>query len=149
MLFRSRPFEGWPPPVAEGQSGRAFRESPPAPSSAQRALESQVVMNPVVQEALRVFRAVLTDIRPARGFSPSASETLSDNASAVRVPHQAAAVPQAQSLWDAQQGSQQEDESRLAWEGRIFELEKQLRRRVLEKEALRRQVTKLGGTPCA
>lgn len=114
------------------------------PSSHQLSpLEQQVATNPVVQEAIRLFGATITKVEtiqpaPLLGSSPKdATSFPQPNVISSDVP------TQSNSLLDLQ-----EDDDIAAPE-RTLDLRTRLRRRELEKEALRRQVQKLGGKPCA
>ena len=125
-------------------------------------MEQRIISNPVLQEAIKLFGATITEIEL---FPPSSSP-----ASLVQIvsapPLSLASVPAPPTayretspaqpingrptLWDLPTPESPSLEDRVKeLEKHVDDLELQVRRRQREKEALRRQVTKLGGEPCA
>lgn len=115
----------------------------------QHAMEQRVLSNPVLQEAIRVFGATITQIELV---PPSTSSVEQEQKSNTPVPPRAyrETVPaqpttEKPTLWD----TPAPEECIRELEQQVHNLERQVRRRQLEKEALRLQVTKLGNKPCA
>lgn len=118
--------------------GTAVSETVPPVSSSQFRIVQQIAANPVVQEALHLFAATITDIELVQPAPAAVAEP----------PQQARLLLQAgDTLLALQDGTHLPLKERIDnLERQVSDLQRQLRRQELEKETLRRQVKRLGGT---
>jgi hypothetical protein len=109
----------------------------------------QVVANPVVQEAMHVFSAKLTDIEilPSARSSPLVdSKPASPGSVEGLAQDQNGEIRRSQTFWDLRRETLSDQAERIEeLEAKVHDLETQVRRQELQKEALRRQVKALGG----
>lgn len=142
------------PPSQENQLPQAYRENVPQVvrehvpllDLSQTQIGKQVLSNPVVQEAIRLFQAIITDIELVPKVSPPAQQVGMPLAT-IAPPPRSAELLQPTAI---REDTQNETHLMLKGfidelQGQISDLETQVRRREYEKEALRRQVKRLGG----
>lgn len=142
-LFANRMRTPCSPSLSHSQTpGFALEEPAPPRALLQLRIVQQIAANPVVQEALHLFAATITDVELVQHVSlPAAS------------PAAVAEPPQQVELFQACDAVELQDTSALALketidnlQRQISDLQRQVQRQELEKETLRRQVKRLGGS---
>jgi hypothetical protein len=147
-LFASRIRTPCSLPLTHLQApGASMREAVPSIATSQFRIVQQIAANPVVQEALHLFAANITDIELIQP-TPSPAPLFPASPAAVAEASQPVGLAQpGETLPDLQESAHlalKDIIDRL--ERQVSDLQRQMRRQELEKETLRRQVKRLGGT---
>jgi len=140
-LFASRMRPTCTASLSHSQApGSTLGEPVPRPALHQLRIVQQIAANPVVQEALHLFAATITDVELVRHApSPATSP-----AAVAEPPQQAGLFHTSDVLQDESSPPAKATIDTL--QQQISDLQRQVRRQELEKETLRRQVKRLGGS---